>query len=87
MTEGELKQRLIKPYIDDDEHVCPTLIDIIVDEAKKKFPTVEQAVEEIKKSDLMLSKPQRSVFPMDEIRSMQLELTQNCFREQFGDST
>ena len=98
MSEGKLKKRILKAgnWVQDGfiegvpihgdwwaTNQKDTLL--AVDEAKKKFPTVEQAVEEIKKSDKLLSKKERAVFSILEVRSMQLELAQNWFTEQFGD--
>ena len=74
MTEGELKKRLIKPYIDDDEHVCPTLIDIVVDEAKKELaPEICESCWLYGGCNAKISKPNGCLLAM--------------FEKWFGDST
>ena len=37
VNEGQLIEELVNPYWDEDEHVCPTTIKHVLDEAKKEF--------------------------------------------------
>ena len=38
MNEGLLKKRMVAPYLEADEHVCPKEIGKAIDGAKKEYP-------------------------------------------------